>query len=197
MLKLKPITIMGIDLAANPKNPTGIASLKNKKIKTSIAFTDKDIMQKIDQCKPNLIAIDAPLSLPKEGIYRKADREMIKKGYRVFPPVFPSMKTLTLRAIALVNILAKKGYKIIEVHPTSTRKALEMPLKEWREIEQIFATIGLKRENDKVNLTHHEIDAITAVLTAYLYLENQTELIGDEEGYIIVPTKCQWRIVKL
>ncbi len=72
-----------------------------------------------------------------------------------------------------------------------------MPLKEWREIEQIFATIGLKRENEKVNLTHHEIDAITAVLTAYLYLENQTELIGDEEGYIIVPTKCQWRTVKL
>jgi len=197
MLKLKSITLMGIDLAANPKNPTGIALLKNKKLKTSLVFANSEIMHIIATYKPLLLAIDAPFSLPKTGIYRKADREMIKRGYHVFPPGFPSMRTLTLRAIELVNTLAKKGFKVIEVHPTSTRKALEMPLKNWREIEKIFLNLGLEKESEKRIFTPHEIDAVTAALTAYLYLNNQTELIGNEEGNIVVPTRRHWRTIKI
>jgi len=197
MLKLKSITLMGIDLAANPKNPTGIALLKNKKLKTSLVFANSEIMHIIVTYKPLLLAIDAPFSLPKTGIYRKADREMIKRGYHVFPPGFPSMRTLTLRAIELVNTLAKKGFKVIEVHPTSTRKALEMPLKNWREIEKIFLNLGLEKESEKRIFTPHEIDAVTAALTAYLYLNNQTELIGNEEGNIVVPTRRHWRTIKI
>jgi len=47
-------------------------------------------------------------------------------------------------------------------------------------------------------LTPHEIDATTAALTGYLYLEGKTELIGDEEeGYIVVPMKTDWRTMRL
>jgi predicted RNase H-like nuclease len=43
-------------------------------------------------------------------------------------------------------------------------------------------------------LAAHEIDAVTAALTATLHLKKQTEPIGDEEeGYIIVPKKLDWR----
>lgn len=195
MLELKFITIIGIDLAAKLKNPTGIALLRGKKVKTRLIFADNEIIQTTVQQQPMLIAIDAPLSLPKKGIYRKADREMIKKGYRVFPPTLQSMKLLTLRAKKLANALEKTGCKVIEVHPTSTRKALEMPLKKWEEIEKIFTDIGLEIEAEKDNLTPHEIDAMTAALTAYLYLKNQTEPIGDKEGYITVPTKRHWRTI--
>jgi len=187
---------MGIDLAAIPTNPTGLALLKSKKVKTSLVLTNRELIRSITKYKPTLLAIDAPLSLPKKGSYRKADIEMIKRGYRVFAPDFPSMKVLTLRAIRLADTLTKKGFNIIEVHPTSTRKALEMPLKKWKEIEEIFNKIGLKREPKEHKLTPHEIDATTAVLTAYLYVKNQTELIGDEEGYIIVPTRRNWRTIK-
>ena|GEM_PF-2390815 len=46
--------------------------------------------------------------------------------------------------------------------------------------------------------TTHEIDATTAALTGYLYLEGKTELIGDEEeGYIVVPMKTDWRTMRL
>jgi predicted nuclease with RNAse H fold len=185
---------IGIDLAGLSKNPTGLALLKGNAVKTSLIYTDSEILENITRNVPSLIAIDAPLSLPKRGeAFRKADREMIKKGYRVFPPNLPAMKKLTLRAIRLNRLIEENAYKTIEVHPTSTRKALQMPLKNWETIQEILKTLGLKGELETRPLATHEIDAITAALTATLHLKKQTELIGDEENGIIVPKKRNWR----
>jgi predicted nuclease with RNAse H fold len=135
------------------------------------------------------------LSLPKKGeLFRKADREMIRKGYRVFPPNLPAMKKLALRAIRLNRLIEEKRYKVIEVHPTSTRKALQMPLKDWEAIQESLKTLGLKGELETRPLATHTIDAVTAALTAVLHLQSQTERVGDEEeGCIIVPKKRDWR----
>ncbi len=119
---------------------------------------------------------------------------MIRKGYRVLPPNLRAMKKLTLRAIRLNKIIEEKTYKTIEVHPTSTRKALQMPPKEWKTIQKILKTLGLKGDIETRPLATHEIDAVTAALTAVLHLQGQTELIGDdEEGYIILPKKRNWK----
>lgn len=197
MLKLKNKVIIGIDLAGKPKNPTGWALWENKKVETSLVYTDNEILEGITRNKPAIISIDAPFNLPKKGILRKADKEMIRRGYRVFPPKLPAMRTLTVRAMELNKLLAEKGYKTIEVHPTSTRKALNMPSKDWRKIQTILKSIGL--EGDQVRtLTPHELDAITAALTAYLHIQNQTEALGDkEEGYIIIPKKQDWRTLQI
>lgn len=197
MLKLKNKVITGIDLAGKPENPTGWAIWKNKRVETSLIYTNNEILEGITRNKPAIIAIDAPFSLPKKGILRKADKEMIRRGYRVFPPKLPAMRTLTVRAIELNKLIAEKGYKTIEVHPTSTRKALNMPSKDWRKIQTSLKSIGL--EGDQVRtLTPHELDAITAALTAYLHLQNQTEALGDkEEGYIIIPKKQDWRTLQI
>lgn len=198
MLKLKTKVIIGIDLAGKPKNPTGWALWKNKKVETSIIHTNKEILDGIAHSPPTIIAIDAPFSLPKKGIRRIADREMIKRGYHVFPPCLPAMKTLTLKAMKLNKLMAKKGCKTIEVHPTSTRKALNMPLKDWRKIQTTLETIGLEGDLKLRALKSHEIDAVTAALTAYIYMKNQTEAAGDvEEGYIIIPRKQDWRTLQI
>lgn len=198
MLELTRHIIIGIDLAGKPQNPSGWAVWKNKRVKTSLVYTDGEIMEGIVQNKPTVIAIDAPFHLPREGLLRKADKEMIMKGYRVFPPRQPGMRKLALRAIRLNRNVAKTGYKRIEVHPTSTRKSLCIPTKDWGKIQTILAHIGLEGDVRVRTLNSHEIDAVTAALTAYLYLRNQTEALGDEEeGYIFVPEKRDWRTLKL
>ncbi|MGQ9529949.1 MAG: DUF429 domain-containing protein [Candidatus Bathycorpusculaceae bacterium] len=195
---MKNLVIIGIDLAGSPKNPTGWAIWKNKTVKTKLFYTDEEILESIITNKPSIIAIDAPLRLPKKGILRNADREMIRRGYRVFPPALTAMKKLTLRAIRINTLIGEKGYKTMEVHPTSTRKALNMPLKDWGKIQTILESIGLKGGFSMRTLTPHEIDAITAALTAYFHMQNQTESIGDEEeGYIIIPKKMDWRNLKI
>jgi predicted nuclease with RNAse H fold len=195
---LKTIIIIGIDLAGKPENPTGWAVWKGKTVKASLVYTDNDVLDGVNSEKPFITAIDAPLTFPKEGILRRADEEMIKRGYRVFPPTLSAMRMLTERAIKLNKLIMEKGYKTIEVHPTSTRKALNMPAKDWRKIQTILKDIGLKGDIRTRDLTPHEIDAVTSALTAYLHIQNQTEAIGDEEeGYIIVPKRQDWRTLKI
>jgi predicted nuclease with RNAse H fold len=195
---LKAKVIIGIDLAGKPENPTGWAIWENKKVKTSLLYNDKQILQAVTQNKPEIVAIDAPFSLPKSGILRKADREMIKKGYRVFPPTLPAMKILTMRAMKLNRLIAEKGFKTIEAHPTSTCKALGVPPKDWGKVQTVLMQIGLEGDLRVRTLTPHEIDAVIAALTAYLDVRNQTEALGDEEeGYIIVPKRQDWRTLQI
>ena len=195
---MKTKVIIGIDLAGKKENPTGIALFKNATANTKLVYTNEEILESVFKNTPILVAIDSPLSLPKKGSMRNSDREMIKRGYRVFPPTLPAMRQLTLRGIEINKLITEKGYKTIEVHPTSARKALNMPLKDWIEIQKTFQSIELKGDIQQRMLTSHEIDAVTCALTAFLYLNSQTEAIGDdEEGYIIVPQKRDWRTLQL
>jgi len=74
--------LIGIDLAGNPKNDTGFCVLEikdNKKIvTTSLLNSDSEIMEKIKEVNPNLIAIDAPLTF--SGVNRKCDDELHNYG---------------------------------------------------------------------------------------------------------------------
>ena len=190
--------IIGIDLAGVEKNPTGWALWKNKVSSTRHLYENQEILEHLTKFEPTLIAIDAPLSLPKKGVMRKADKEMTRRGYPVFPPRFPAMEKLTLRAMKITQQIKREGLHIIEVHPTSARKALKIPTKDWEKIQSIFLHMGLKGDLETRALTSHEVDAVTAALTGYLYLQEKTELIGDaEEGYIVVPTKGDWGRLKL
>ena len=190
--------IIGIDLAGKATNPTGWAMLRNKTISACHLYRDEEILKRSINCDPKIIAVDAPLSMPKKAVMRKADQEMQKRGYPVFPPRFPAMEKLTLRAIRIVRELTRRRFKVIEVHPTSTRKALKIPTKDWKKIQTIFLQIGLKGDLKTHVLTPHEIDAVTATLTGHLYIQGKTELIGDEkEGYIVVPSESDWRKLQL
>ena len=190
--------VIGIDLAGVPRNPTGWALWKNKVISTCHLYKNEEILKHLTNFEPTLVAIDAPLSLPKKGAVRKADREMYRRGYPVFPPRFPAMEKLTLRAMKITKEITKDDLDVIEVHPTSTRKALKMPAKDWKKIQNIFVRMGLEGDLKTRALTPHEVDAATAALTGYLYLQGKIELIGnEEEGYIVVPTKSDWRRLRL
>ena len=123
---------------------------------------------------------------------------MYRLGYPVFPPLFKTMQKLTERGAKLAEILRLKGLKVIEVHPTSSRKALSMPTKDWRKIQAVFRHIGLRGEHEKRVLTKHEIDAVTAALTGILHLEEKTRLVGDAaEGVIVIPAKMDWRKIRV
>jgi len=195
---LTKTVVLGIDLAGSAKNPTGWATIKNGTVKAGEIRTDEEIVTLVKTENPTLTAIDAPLSLPKEGFSRKADKEMLRRGYRVLPPRLPAMEKLTRRAIILAKIIREMGFRVVEVHPASTRKALNIPVKEWGKIQTILTQIGLRGEHQSRVLTPHEIDAVTAAITAQLHLIGKTIRIGSEgEGYIVVPEKNDWRQIDI
>ncbi|MCX8150911.1 MAG: DUF429 domain-containing protein [Candidatus Bathyarchaeota archaeon] len=194
MLKLNTSRLIGLDLAGKSKNPSGIAILEGRNLKARLVYTDTEILEVIEKNKPELIAIDAPLNTPLQGFSRKADRDMIKNGYRVLPPKLTFMNTLTSRAVKLNKRIKEKHYRTIEVHPTSSRKALQIALKDWKSIQETLKALGLQGELQTRRLITHELDAATAALTARLHIDNRTDIFGDEEeGYIVVPKKGNWR----
>jgi hypothetical protein len=61
----KPFVVVGIDLAGSRRRPTGVCLLRGLRAHTHIAFSDEDILNLVHQAQPDLVPIDAPLSLPK------------------------------------------------------------------------------------------------------------------------------------
>lgn len=198
MLKLNISRLIGLDLAAKSKNPSGVAILEGRNLTAKTVYTDNEILQSIENNKPDLTAIDAPLSVPLQGFLRKSDKDMIKHGYRVLPPKLTFMNELTWRAVKLNKLIEEKQYRTIEVHPTSSRKALQMALKDWKAIQETLKAIGLQGELESRRLISHELDAATAALTAALHIAKQTDVFGNkEEGYIVVPKKRNWRTLQV
>jgi len=177
------VKVIGVDLAGSERRPTGLALIDDKVISCITLHTDNELMDYCLSRSPDLVAIDAPLTLPKRGIMRDVDRLMYKLGLKVLPPLFPGMAQLTLRGVKLSKELRVKGIKVIEVHPRSTMRRLGI-------ISRIKFLTELKDRGYLVlnNIRNvHEVDAIIAAYTGILHLNGLTERVKGEEGEIVIP----------
>ncbi len=182
--------IIGIDLAGKEENPTGVCILNNLKLEFKTIYTDEDILKEVNRVNPSVITIDAPLSLPKGrcclekncqcsvgGHFRQAERDIRPYG-RVLPLTFRGMNMLTLRGIKLSMILGK-DFTIIETHPRTSQNMLGFKDLQC-DLNRIFKL--------PINVTEHELDALLAALTGFLYVnECYLELGDSSEGTIIIP----------
>ena len=180
---------VGIDLSGMEKNPSGWAILEGRKARTALLSSDEEIVEATVREEPDLVAIDAPLSLPENGYTREVDKAMHKLGLHVLPPLFPAMKALTLRGIKLSDILLSRGLSVIEVHPASTRKVLGLPVKGRASIRAALLELGLRGDLERRELSIHELDALTAALTASLHLLGLSEPVRARDGEIIIPRR--------
>jgi len=176
--------VIGLDLAGVPKNPSGFARLSNNEFQTSLIYSDNEILEQCTRSDVKLVAIDAPLSLPQQGKLRQADTLLIKRGFRVFPPTFASMRSLTERGIRLADALRAKDLQVIEIHPRTSGMLL------FKTSDRSRWVVKLKKNGMKLkeNASEHEIDAALAALTGALHLKGKTEEVGEaSEGTIIIP----------
>jgi uncharacterized protein len=90
----KPFVVVGVDLAGSVRRPTGICILRSLRAETHIAFGDDEVLQWVSQARPEIVPIDAPLSLPdgrstihdrSGGHFRDCDLELKRRGIRFFP----------------------------------------------------------------------------------------------------------------
>ncbi|MGH7236732.1 MAG: DUF429 domain-containing protein, partial [Nitrospiraceae bacterium] len=121
-----PMVVVGVDLAGSPRRPTGVCLLRGLRAETHVAFSDDDILRVVRDARPDLVPIDAPLSLPKgrrtihdrSGEHlRECDRELLRRGIRFFPITLGPMRMLTERGLALKKKLNAMGYRAVECYP--------------------------------------------------------------------------------
>lgn len=188
--------IVGLDLAGVETRPTGFCLLAGVKAETCLLYTNEEILKKIDESKPQVIAIDAPLSLPpgrktiedRSGVHlRESDRELLKKRKKFFLITLGPIRKLTERGIYLRRVLESKNFRAIEVYPGGAQDVLEIPRKQ-KGLDKLKA--GLEKlgiEALKDGLSDHELDAFTCAFVGKLFLEGKSTIHGEQEQGIVMP----------
>ncbi|HYY16702.1 MAG TPA: DUF429 domain-containing protein [Gammaproteobacteria bacterium] len=194
MLNRKPTVIVGIDLAGSSRRPTGICILQGMKAHTHLAYRDEEILSAIDQAKPDLVPIDAPLSLPngrktihdRSGEHlRECDRELQRRSIRFFPITLGPMRMLTERGLTLRVKIETMGYRVVECYPGAAQDVWGIP-RQHRDLKGLLR--GLKELGVRgltMEMASDELDAVTAALVGRWFLLGRGEMLGGEEGIVI------------
>ena len=180
--------VVGIDLAGSEKNDTGFCVLvgdgHEKRVKTTILKGDSDILLQVDLIRPDVVAIDAPLSWASNAYMRECDQELHEYG--ALPQNLRGMRCLVERGVALGNRL-RSEYSVIEVFPTASAKILGFYTKEDSQYQKNLINLGVAGDLKSRILKRDELDAIAAALTGFLHLQDKAKEVGDDEGKIVVP----------
>lgn len=201
-----PYRIVGIDLAGKTSSRTGLCALHDNSARTQVAHTDEEIIQFVQSERPELISIDAPLSLPKgrttvydddpareeAGIMRYCERVLKSRGVNSYPALIRSMQELTKRGIRLSELFRSQGYPVIECFPGAAQDVVQLPRKRTDEslLKKGLSTFGIYGNYQTTSVCHDELDAITAALVGQFFISDFFEPLGiPEENDMIIPQK--------
>ncbi len=98
------------------------------------------------------------------------------------------MRSLTVRGIRIKNLLAKRGYQVIEIYPGAAQDIWKIARKQrgLSKLRKGLEKIGLKRLTKKMN--GDELDAISGALVGRMYLKDRAEVLGNaRKGAIVIP----------
>ncbi|MBI5223045.1 DUF429 domain-containing protein [Candidatus Micrarchaeota archaeon] len=192
------MSILSIDLASNPKNPTGVAVLERNRIITSTHFSDSQLLDIINNLRPSLVGIDAPLSLPNGRIsiderdsnhFRECDLKLRQLKIRFFPITLGAMRTLTKRGMALKQEILRilPTSSVVEIFPGASFDILGLERKNIKSCTSFLASFKAAPVN-----VHESDAAIGAFTLLHHQRSNSLELTGSD-GTIILPNPSSSR----
>jgi len=162
---------IGLDLSGKCMRPSGIACINDRMevVDATHIRLDSEILDYIKTYKPKCVAIDAPLSMQRNGRgFRDVERKMLRDGFRLYPPLSRWMKGLTLRAIRLKGDIEKLNVKVVETHSTSSLKRIGF--KGTRKPHDILNFVR-EKFNLKVNMIVNSIHVVDAIICALVALK--------------------------
>jgi uncharacterized protein len=190
------MTTVGLDLAGVETRPTGFCVLKGFRAKTCLVYTNEEILMKTFEASPEIIAIDAPLSLPPgrqsieqktEVHLRECDKELLRRRIKFFPITIGPMRKLTVRDINLRRIFESRTFQVKEVYPGGAQDVLGIARKQ-RGLDKLTAgleSLGIRGLNSR--MSNHELDAVTCAYVGELFLEGKSVTYGTSEHGIVMP----------
>lgn len=197
MSRRELLVVVGVDLAGAPRRPTGVCVLRGLTARTWVAFADEEILGLIDGARPDLVPIDAPLTLPPGrtsiedragGHFRACDLELLRRGIRGFPITLGPMRMLTERGLALRAKIEALGYRPVECYPGAAQDVWGLP-RQRRDrpgLRRGLVQLGVRGLTEA--LTGDELDAVTAALAGRWFLLGRGEMLGGERGIMMPVT---------
>jgi predicted nuclease with RNAse H fold len=190
------MVVVGLDLAGVETRLTGFCVLKGLRAKTFHVYRDEEIVHRIEEIRPQVVAVDAPLSLPAgrkpieertSNHLRDCDKELLRRRIRFFPVTLGHMRKLTSRGIKLKKDLEGKRFRVVEVYPGGAQDVLGIPRKQGgvRSLKEGLEKLRIKGLAEC--MSHHELDAVTCAYVGRLFLEGKSIAYGTPEQAIIMP----------
>ncbi|MCS7118059.1 MAG: DUF429 domain-containing protein [Thaumarchaeota archaeon] len=184
---------VGIDLTGNPKRMSAAALVGRRQATVEWIGSDEEIVARLSGLRPRVVAIDAPLSFPSNGVHlRSCDKEVRRLGVSILPPTLGPMRHLTDRGIRLSGYLKSAGVAVIETYPRAVHRLMgwlgpgERP--SARTLRSLHEHFPIRVKTD---VNEHAIDALTCAWVAYLHWTGKTVELGDpREGTIALPRAC-------
>ncbi len=202
------LRVVGIDLTGSESRPSGWCLLDGSQAVTSSVSDDETLIATTLAARPHVVSIYSPLSLPKGrvsvsdddpgrrefGIMRHCERVLKKRGINVYPALIPSMQKLTARGIRLAARLRKLGIPVIESYPGAAQDIMGIPRKRASldMLRDGLAEFGICGPYLDKQVSHDELDAITAAVVGVFFWSGKFESLGteDEEALIIPDLKA-------
>ena len=213
---MKYPVFLGVDLTSSEAKPSACVGLDAKSGLVYFGFltTDNDIVALANFYSPEVIAINAPLTLPlglccleqscsckpKSGRKaRQCDQELRQLGIPCYPTSKKTfIKDLVYRGIALkasIGREVKRTGQVIEVYPFASKVRLfgksvpRISTKEGMSFHRVKLGEILPGLKPYLAIFGHDLcDAVLAAHTALLHHHNRAQAPGvREEGMIFIP----------
>jgi len=199
--------VCGIDMAS--AKPSTVALIDDKlNIETLVDCSELStgFIAKLTDSNISVVAIDSPLGFPSgmccledscickasNGNGRLAERELSKMGISSYYTTKKTIiKPMIYKAIKWTKFLRHYGFTVIEIYPYATKvrlfgKPVPSKTKHLSVLKELVIKLGFPEAVAKCN--HDQIDALLAAYTGLLYIQGNTEEVGDEtESKIVVP----------
>ena len=170
-----------------------------RRLRAAVLHSDREILEFVRSVRPDLVVIDAPLSLPRgrrtiedrSGPHLRAcDRELLRRKVPFFPLTLGPMRMLTVRGMRLAKALSRRGIPVLEGYPGGSQDLLGWPRKKAGTLvlQRRLQREGLGGDLDRRPLTHDELDAVTIAWVGWRFRKGDGILIGDPtEGLMLLP----------
>jgi len=198
---------IGIDLAGVEHRETGIAVLRDGHlVLLTSAGSDAEILAFVASggvC--GTVAINAPLTRPRGRCCldddcpcrhdpgtrsRQLERDLLHMGVPILATAL--IKVLARRGARLAETLRQEGRAPLEVYPYATLRLLGLPTKGKRTRSGRRCIHGALQSLvpglDHPDASEHQLDAVVCALTAQLWRQGRTRMVGvADEGTMVIP----------
>ncbi|MCS7108977.1 MAG: DUF429 domain-containing protein [Sulfolobales archaeon] len=177
---------VGIDLAANPSRCTGYAlieCLNGCELRSmECLYGDDEIIKELSNLLSYdrlIVSIDAPLR-ESTGM-RMIDKKLISAGFKVLPPGFKHMRSLTLRALKLIEELNSVGIRdIYETHPRSSLLSSRCS-----SVEELMKGLSISHKVYDLESACDDVrDAVIASIVSYCIDNGCSLKVEDVDGVV-------------
>jgi predicted nuclease with RNAse H fold len=194
------VKYVGVDLAGSAKRPTGMCILDDAlRARCSVCYSDAEILRVIAKSKTKIVAIDAPLALPRgrhcveehcrgRPHFRACDRVLARMRIKFFPVTIGPMRTLTARGMMLRKRVERLHIRAVETYPGASQDLLGIPRKNQglRALQESLAKIGCRGDVTGRTLTGDELDAVSCALVARDCAKGSCVAIGDPSEIMMI-----------